>query len=346
MQRQDSGQLSRRDFLGHVVIGGAGLILGCNSSAQLLAQAKDGPGSRRIWAFADSHIGLGGRGNDGRDGAEWLELCLKDVRERIAPADYVLALGDVTDDRGREDQLRRYVQIRDDSGLPGWYELAGNHDHGAIPAGRWRRLVKRPVRYALIDGTAAWFFISSEQGKSDGKVSPLVARWLMAEIARHQDKRNIIVCSHQAVYGTVSGSASSSACLNHRKLVAQILRTVRVDLWLCGHIHAGRRHAGYLARRGRTTFINVASAGHAYGTGACNGYILEMSEKSNAMLARCRDHERGVYVKDQQTRIEFPHAWRFFAKPVLLPARMGRSSRQLSQRDPALGRPVGEPVLA
>ncbi len=316
-------RISRRDFVGGVVVGGAGLLLGCG--ADPLRQAVPGPASRRLWVFADSHIGLGGRANDGRDGAEWLGLCLQDLRDRIAPVDYALALGDVTDDRGREDQLQRYVRIRDKSGLPGWYELAGNHDYGAIPAGRWRRLVKRPVRYALIDGTCAWFFISAEQGRSDGKVSRQTAAWLTEAIARHQDSRNIIVCSHQAVYGTVSGSGSSGACLNHRKLVARILEAVRVDLWLCGHIHGGRRNAGYVRRRGKTTYINVASAGRAYGTGACVSYVLQMQEGSNVMSARCRDHERHAYLDDQSLQIEFPHAWRFFARPVLLPARMRRS---------------------
>lgn len=315
--------ISRREFLGELAIGSAGLLLGCSGAGALLAQAKPGPKSRRVWAFADSHIGLGGRANDDRDGADWLELCLKDVRGPLGSADYALALGDVTDDRGREDQLCRYVQIRDGSGLPGWYELAGNHDYAALPAGRWKRLVKTPPRYALIDGTAAWFFVSAEQGKSDGRLTPPVAHWLMREIARHQDSRNIIVCSHQAVYGTVSGSASSGACLNHRKLVARILRTVRVDLWLCGHIHAGRRHAGYIARRGRTTYINVASAGHAYGTGACAGYLFEMAEASRTMRARCRDHERGAYLKDQGAELQMPHPWRFFARPVILAAPLG-----------------------
>lgn len=327
MGKDDKRLISRREFLGHAAIGSAAMLLGCSGPGALLARAKPGPSRRRVWAFADSHIGLAGRSNDGRDGAEWLELCLKDLHERIGPADYALALGDVTHDRGREDQLRRYVQIRDNSSLPGWYELAGNHDYGAIPAGRWRRLVKRPVRYVLIDGTAAWFFISAEQGRSDGRISPPVAKWLIQEIGRHQDKRNIIVCSHQAVYRTVSGSASSGSRLNHPKLVARILRAVRVDLWLCGHIHAGPRDAGYVSRRGRTTYINVASAGRAYSTRACNSYVFEMSQGSATMLARCRDHERGLYLSDQEVQIEFPHPWRFFASPVLLPARMRRAAR-------------------
>jgi len=165
--------------------------------------------------------------------------------------------------------------------------------------------------------------VAAEQGKADGKVSRSTARWLIQEISRQQKTRNIIVCSHQAVYGTVSGSTSSSACLNHRGLVAQVLRTVRVDLWLCGHIHAGRRDAGYVKRRGRTAYINVASAGRAYSTRACNGYVLEMTEGSRLMRARCRDHERGVYLADQEMEIEFPHAWKFSARPALHPARMG-----------------------
>lgn len=323
MTEKRTRRITRRDFIGGVVVGGAGLLLGCAPGPERrLARVAGlaGPKRRRVWAFADSHVGLAGGGNDGRDGAEWLEVCLKDLEENVEPVDYAVGLGDLTHNAGPADELEAYARVRGRSHLPAWYELAGNHDYAAVPAGRWRKYVKRPPRYALIDGTLAWFFVSAEQGKSDGKVSRATAGWLKSAVARHQDKRNIIVCSHQAVWGTVSGSRASASCLNHRGLVRNVIKQVRIDLWLCGHIHAGRRHSGYVARGERTTYVNVASAGHAYSTGACNGYVLEMEEGSNTMLARCRDHDGHGYVKDQGLRLELPHPWRFFARPVVMPA--------------------------
>jgi len=320
-------RLTRRELLGGALVGGAGLIVGCGPTpAQQLARAEGlaGPKRRRVWAMADSHIGCAGRANDGRDGGAWLKLCLDDLRERVEPkdgaVDYVAALGDLTHNAGPADELKRYVQIRNQSHLKRWYELAGNHDFAAVPSGRWRRIIRRPPRYALIDGTLAWFFLSAEQGKSDGRVCRATAKWLKEAVARHQDKRNIVVCSHQAVWGTVTGSSDSGAALNHRGLVRNVISQVRIDLWLCGHIHGGRRNARYVARRDRTTYVNVAAAGHAYGTGACNGYVLEMAEGANTLRARCRDHDHDRYLEDQSLTVKFPHRWRFFDEPVVLPA--------------------------
>jgi 3',5'-cyclic AMP phosphodiesterase CpdA len=289
-------RITRREFLGGAVLGGAGLIAGCGPKPrQLLSQvdALPGPARRRVWAMGDSHIGCAGRANDGRDGADWLKLCLEDLRDRLAPVDYAVALGDLTHHAGPDDELRQYVRLRESSKVPVWYELAGNHDFAAVPAGRWRRHVGRPPRYALIDGTLAWFFVSAEQGKADGKVCRATAEWLVRSIARHQDRRNIVVCTHQAVYDTVSGSKESSCRLNHRGLIRSVLRRARVDLWLCGHIHGGRRN-----RR----------------------YVLEMAAGGRELLARCRDHDHDRWLDDQQVRLTCPHPWRFFAKPVLIPA--------------------------
>jgi len=315
-------RLTRREFLAASAVGGAGLIVGCGAPFPDLVLRDPGPARRRIWVFADSHIGLAGRGNDGRDGADWARLSIADAREDLDPIDYVLALGDVTHHAGAKAELRTYVDIRKASGLGPWYELAGNHDYAALPAGRWRRYVRRPARYCLLDGTAAVFFISAEQGKSDGRVSPAAARWLQAGIEHYQDTHNIIVCTHQAVWHTVAGASDSSCCLNHRVLISRILKRTRVDLWLCGHIHGGRRNPAFVTKKDRTVFVNVAALGHAYGTGACHSYVLDMERGSGALIARCRVHDRNTWAFDQEVRMEAPHAWRFADRPTVVPARL------------------------
>lgn len=315
-----SRPLSRREFLGAALLAGAGLTAGCRTAGLSTSSPRRRPGWRRVWAMSDPHVGLGGRGNDGRDGADWLRLCLDDLRENVGDVDYVAALGDLTHHAGPEDELREYVRVRRASHIPVWYEMAGNHDYAAIPSGRWAKHIGSPPRYTVLDGTLAWFFVSAERGKSDGLITAPTEEWLVKAIRRHQDTHNIVVCSHQAVRGTVSGSRDESASLNDPWRVERILRSVRIDLWLCGHIHAGRRTAGYAREGAYRTYVNVASAGHAYGTRACNGYVLDMAEGGNEMRCRCRDHGRGQYVKNQEVRVTFPHELRFSARPAVVPA--------------------------
>jgi hypothetical protein len=96
-----------------------------------------------------------------------------------------------------------------------------------------------------------------------------------------------------------------------------MLEEVRVDLWLCGHFHSGPRDAGYVARKGRTVFINVASICHAYGTGACRSFLLRMRQGSRMMEALCRRHDGGGYDSRFGVWITFPFPWRFGSGPKL-----------------------------
>ena len=130
------------------------------------------------------------------------------------------------------------------------------------------------------------------------------------------------MCTYSCVYCQLGRTIKMQAERRAFYEPEKILKDVRVDLWLCGHIHAGRRHAGYVARRGRTTFINVASAGRAYSTRACNGYVLEMVEGTRTLRARCRDHETHRDLANQSVNVAFAHAWRFLDRPKMLRPRM------------------------
>jgi len=312
MDRIAQSRITRRGFLVRAGAAAAGAAVGRPVSAAGAAGKK----TRRVWAFADSHIGLV---HDGKDGAEWMAVGLDDLRRNVRGIDYALALGDITDHAGAEEEIKTYVKVRAAAGLPAWYELAGNHDFGAIPAGHWARYVRKPRNYTLLDGNAAWLLISARQGKSEGRINRATGEWLKREAHRHRDK-NVIVCTHQAVYRTVDGSGGGETYIMHRGYVRSIIAKVRIDLWLCGHIHGGRRNRRYVARGERTTYVNVASLNHAYGTRAANAYVLEMPQGARTMIARCRDHDRGAYLPDQEVRIEMPHPWKFGARPVLIPA--------------------------
>ena len=51
--------------------------------------------------------------------------------------------------------------------------------------------------------------------------------------------------------------------------VEQVVKDLRVDLWICGHIHSSKRTKDYIVHKGNTTFLNAASINPVYGTGMC-----------------------------------------------------------------------------
>jgi hypothetical protein len=326
MKHHRTVSFTRRQFLAAVAAGSAGLALaGALRSYGSNAAVRQ----RHIWAFSDCHIGCSGPGNDGRDGGDWLALAVAEQRKTQPQIDYVLALGDLSDSvAGQADQLKRYGAIRDTAEMGPWFEIVGNHDFSAVPSGDWEKFIGRPTRYTLVDGNTAFICASTERGSGAGLLSPPTIDWMAGELDRCKNG-NVIVCTHQPPADTVYRSDQAARCLHNDVAIAKLIEEHRIDLWLCGHIHAGPRNAEYVVRHGRTMFVNVASAGHAYGTGATISYTFSGTEGSRSLVGRCRDHERGRFLDDCEVTVDLPKPWALGkdAKPVLLPAKVSPATQ-------------------
>jgi 3',5'-cyclic AMP phosphodiesterase CpdA len=265
---------------------------------------------RCIWVLADSHIG---HVDDGRDGADWLALSIADMRRYAPRIDYALFLGDASHGY-RPEQFRRYVRLRRGSGIRRWYEIAGNHDYHGVESGDYGRIVRAPLRYTVVDGNLAWVFFSAERGRAAGLIGEETAAWLANRLARYQD-RNLVVCSHQLVFGTVDHSDNEERFLHPCEVVADLRSRFRVDLWLSGHYHSRPRIPADAVRKDGTTFINVASVSHVYNTAACNSFLLEAGGGSRVMRARCRVHDAGRFDPRFEVRVPFPYPFVFDPLP-------------------------------
>lgn len=295
------GFLTRRGFLGAVAAGGLGLAL--PRCGRPVARPPR-PVGRRVWLFSDVHAPLV---EDGRAGAEWLERAVADLRENVQDAACAICLGDMTHQAAPEG-LEAYAEVRDGSHFGRWYELAGNHDYGAVEQESYAAHVKTPLRAMVLDGNTAWFLVSTESAESAGFISQESADWLVRGIRRHQADRNIIVCTHHLVHGTVAFSTHEPRYLHPRERVEAVLAEARVDLWVSGHAHSAPREPDCSAVRGRTTYVNVASLHHAYGTGVSNSFLLELTPGSEHVRLRCRDHDRHAYLAAHEVRVTLPRA--------------------------------------
>jgi len=85
--------------------------------------------------------------------------------------------------------------------------------------------------------------------------------------------------------------------------VKRFLNDVRIDLWLGGHIHSGPRQKTATVTKGATTFINVASVSHTYGTEVCNSVFLDIEKDSRQVTARCRDHDNERFMDDHEVMV-------------------------------------------
>ncbi|MFC1671564.1 metallophosphoesterase family protein [Planctomycetota bacterium] len=252
--------------------------------------------------MGDAHIG---HVSDDRDGGDWLLMSVEDVAQNIGGIDYAVNIGDLTH-QSLDGQLNTYVKIREGSGIDRWYEMSGNHDMKSVARGAFADIGGCARYWSLIDGNMAFFSLPAERGNAAGLFVPEVDSWLREVIAPHEDK-NIIICAHQFPYDTVDRSTRPERCLYPKSAVHQFLNDVRIDLWLGGHIHSGPRTREATVTRGSTTFINVASVSHTYGTEVCNSFVLDIEHESWQIGARCRDHDHQSFVDDQELRVGLTH---------------------------------------
>lgn len=294
-----SDELTRRDCLKHIAAGAAAVGL-----VGVQPAIGDKPGNtRQVLVSSDTHIGFKA---DGVDGAEWLERALSELRENRVQIDYAMALGDISH-HATADAFRKYVELRDKSGIDRWFELAGNHEYGPDGLKDYETIVRSAKPYAYVDGNIAWFFISDEAKGVPGNISDETDAWLKKSVADHQDKI-VIVCSHQLVHDTIRQSKQNARHIHPKEKIAELLEAHRVDLWMCGHEHHRPYSHEEITRKDGTTFINVASMSHAYGSKQSQSFLLEFAEGARKIVARRRVHDTQSFAEDYQTEIPLDRA--------------------------------------
>lgn len=280
------------------------------------------PSCRRIWVLADPHIGYVA---DGKDGAEWLEAAIEDVRSNVGKIDYVINLGDMTH-ASQPEELLRYRDIRAASGLAPWFEISGNHDFTALRAGLTGSIAGVSRYWSLTDGNLSFFSLPHERCNAAGLFLPEVEAWLRTAITKDSGN-NIIMCAHTFPHNTVEESHKAARSLFPRALVADFLRDVRVDLWLGGHIHSKPKSESRSHLRDGTTFINVAAVSHVYGRDSSLSFILEIEPGSSTLRARCRRHDEKCDIEKWSLETALPHPFQPQGEPCFQPVHLDIPTR-------------------
>lgn len=285
------GAVSRRSFVTRAAVG---TVAAASVRSQPLLGA-DVPAVRNALVLSDIHVGLEA---DGVDGGEWFSRAIGELERNQVSIDYAAVLGDISHG-ATEQALETYVEIRDSSGIPTWFELAGNHEWHGGNTRHYESRVRSLRPHAHVDGNVAWFFLSDEDAGVRGFVSDESIEWLSNELETHKNDV-VIVCTHQLVHGTVRASAKDDRCIHPKEKIAQLLSDHRIDLWMFGHEHHRPYSKDDVLRRGRTTFLNVASLSHAYNTRESQSYVLQFEERAKQIVARRRVHDVQAFANEYE----------------------------------------------
>jgi hypothetical protein len=283
---------------------------------------EPGPEKRLVWVWSDSKFGVR---MGGKDGSEWARLSHTELKKNIGNPDYAVVLGDMTDKASRS-ELEDLARFRTETGIPNWFEIAGNHEYPAVENGLYQELIRPERRYVVRDGNLVWILISAQQRATPGILTAPTRRWLLETLKRHQDK-NIIVCTHQIPPDTIRTSDKRDFSLSPKKWIKGLFKEVRVDAWLCGHDPDFPRSLDQMKtitwpkQNGKirhTTFINASSLHHASRTRACNSVVLELKAGKKTIRARVRDHDKERFLPGHEILIPLAHSLELGAKPTVI----------------------------
>jgi len=243
----------------------------------------------KIWVWTDMHVG--------RLATADIQSAIDDIKNNVG-VDMVLGLGDMVDD-GLASQMDSYLSIRNNSGLKPWYELLGNHDVDySMTFNEALSKIGRPPLYEVRVGNIVFIMIS-DIGQMDGytvtcgDVKNDVWQTLEQRLDYwNKQKANVILCTHQPPYNSVY-SSTESCMYQVGKDWGALLDKYKVDAWLHGHIHSSSIYSPWTVTWHNCKIVSCSSLANwcAFGSNPIDSKVLFISEGSETILAKYRNHE-------------------------------------------------------
>ncbi len=291
-------------------------------------------GAKKLWILSDAHIG---HEENGKDGAEWLETAVEDMRS--VGVDYVIFLGDMSHS-GRKEQLEAYKSLKKRLKAELWIEFPGNHDSKAVSSGAYHEVLETPYYWRVDIGTITMLSLPAERGNAAGLFVPEVAAWLTEQIGQPRSV-DVIICAHQFPANTVYRTERPSRKLHPERDVEAFLERCggKIRAWFGGHIHSGPRNERYAVKKNGILFVNTGSVSHLYGTQASSSYLLSLEEGNNGITALYREHDSRTFKPEYTVHIPLsqPYRWdspRLERFPLEIPARYRKMEEEVIEELP------------
>jgi hypothetical protein len=231
------------------------------------------------------------------------ETAVRDLATLPFVPDAAVVAGDLVHRLDSQNYWNWMKELRAQTKIPLWYEIAGNHDLND-PAS-YARNSGKPRHYAVRCGNILFIFLSDEIRSAVTDISDGAFEWWKDLVVNNQDSI-IVTVTHAALpqSGLIS-TVNWTMSIEKPDRFWNVIKKYSVDVWLSGHSHL----PNYLAIKStepegcRTLFLDVSSIHKNVGS-PIESWILVFRDGSRTFQCVPRNHEEGEFYSRTSVRRE------------------------------------------
>ena len=239
------------------------------------------------------------------------ETAVRDMRTLPFVPDMAIVAGDLVHRRESQAYWDWMKSLRARTGIPLWFEIAGNHDLNDYAS--YRRNSGKPRHYALRYGNILFIFLSDEIRSAPTDISDAAFEWW----------KNLVVSNQQSIIVTVTHAAleqsrmpatiNKTMCIGRSERFWNVLAGHTVDLWISGHTHLPNSLlVKSAAPKGCGTFFLDVSSIHKSTGSPIESWLLVLRDGSRTLKCFPRNHEKGEFYSGTTLRREL-------SRPFIMP---------------------------
>ena len=285
------------------IILAAGIMFSCSHDSHRV-QSSNNTNDLVIWAHSD----IQPRNNSQK---KQYEIAFNDILVNFPSVHMAIVAGDlVWRDNLPEDYYGWMRALRKKSGIPQWYEIAGNHDLNDREA--YLEFTANPMHYAVKYGNTVFIFLSDEIRSAVTDISQPAFNWWRDLVVRMQD-HNIIVITHASLKQSgLAGTINSTMTIEGSDRFYRVLQDHHVDIWLSAHTHLpniirGKWHRGHDVP---TLFVDISGINEV-SFSPIESWMLHFRNGERAVVLFPRNHRRQINYTTQTLihQLRYPFEW-------------------------------------
>ena len=239
------------------------------------------------------------------------ETTMADIMHNVPTIYAAIVAGDLVH---RKDDARSYHEwlagLRHATGIPWWFEIAGNHDQNDIAM--YLKYTGKPLHYAVTIGNVLIILMSDEIRSAVTDISDETFDWWSGLVRTHRHMI-IVTVTHAALHGSgLLSTVNPTMRIGHSERFLEVLKKHPVDLWLSGHSHLPSVLSGkYSQPPGLgTLFLDISSI-HKSRFSPIESYIIVFRKSSDRFTILARDHEKQRYRRSRSLKstLRMPFIW-------------------------------------